>query len=192
MKNLILLFGFIIFNGTLGIAQESVIFGAKAGVNFSSINSDSFSEDNTMTGLHLGLLAEIPLTTRFSIQPEVFYSTQGTEAEVIMLGSEPRTTEFKLDYIQVPVLAKFYLTKSLAIAAGPSFNFLVKEEVDGEEADFGNSFEFGGTVGVSYNFTGSFFADARYFNGFTDAFDSENYIDSSKNYGFQVGIGFMF
>ncbi len=192
MRILILIFGLIIFNGTKGMAQESVLFGAKAGVNFTSMNSDSFSENNTMTGLHLGLLAEIPITTKFSIQPEVFYTTQGTEAEVIMLGGSPRTIEYKLDYIQVPVLAKFYLTESLAIAAGPSFNFLVDEEVYGEETDFGNSFEFGGAVGVSYNFTGGFFADARYFHGFTDAFDSENYIDSSKNYGFQVGIGLMF
>lgn len=192
MKNLILIFSLIILTGTVVKAQESVFFGAKAGVNFTNMNSDRFSDNNTMTGLHLGLLAEIPITDRFSIQPEVLYSTMGTSAEEIMLGGSPGTTEYKLDYIQVPVLAKVYLTQSLSLEAGPSFNFLVNEEIGGEETDFGSSFEFGGAVGASYKFRGGFFGDVRYFNGFTDAIDSENYTNSIKNNGFQVGVGFMF
>jgi hypothetical protein len=192
MKNLILIFSLIIFSGTIVKAQESVLFGVKAGVNFTNMNSDSFSDNNTRTGFHLGLLAEIPITNRFSIQPEVLYATQGTEADVIMLGSSPRTTEYKLDYIQVPLLAKIYLTESLSIEAGPSFNFLVNEEIGGEETDLGSSFEFGGAIGASYKFIGGFFGDVRYINGFTDAFDSDNDTISIKNNGFQVGVGFMF
>lgn len=192
MKNLILIFSLIIFTGTIVKAQESVLFGAKAGVNFTNMNSEGFSDNNTMTGLHLGLLAEIPITNRFSIQPEVLYSTMGTSAEEIMLGGSPRTTEYKLDYIQVPVLAKVYLTESLSVEAGPSFNFLVNEEIGGAETDFGSSFEFGGAIGASYKFIGGFFGDVRYFNGFTDAVDSENYTNSIKNNGIQVGLGFMF
>ncbi|MBK5192248.1 MAG: PorT family protein [Flavobacteriaceae bacterium] len=192
MKNLILLFSLFIFTGTIVKAQESVLFGAKAGVNFTNMNSDSFSDNNTRTGFHLGLLAEIPLTNRFSIQPEVLYSTQGTEADVIMNGSSPQTMEYKLDYIQVPVLAKVYLTESLSIEAGPSFNFLVNEEIGGEETDFGSSFEFGGAIGVSYKFRGGFFGDVRYINGFTNAFDRESYFEDIKNNGFQFGVGFMF
>lgn len=193
MKNLILIFSLFLFTVLTVRAQESVVFGAKAGVNFTNMNSDSFSDNNSLTGLHLGLLAEVPVTNRFSIQPEVLYSTMGTSADEIMLGgSSPRTTEYKLDYIQVPVLAKVYLTQSLSLEAGPSFNFLVNEEIGGDETDLGSSFEFGGAVGASYKFRGGFFADVRYFNGFTDAIDSENYTNSIKNNGFQVGVGFMF
>ncbi|NJW55182.1 porin family protein, partial [Salinimicrobium oceani] len=120
MRNLILIFTLIIFTGTTVKAQEFVYFGAKGGLNLTNMNSDSFSETNSRTGFHLGLLAEIPLGNRFSLQPEVLYSTQGTEADVIMLGGGPIQTEYNLDYVQVPVLAKIYLTESLSIEAGPS------------------------------------------------------------------------
>ena len=192
MKNLILIFSLIIFTGTTIKAQESVLFGAKAGINITNMTSDSFSDNNTMTGIHLGLLAEIPLSNRFSIQPEVLYATQGTSADVIMLGSSPKNVEFKLDYIQLPILAKIYLTESISIEAGPSFNFLVNEEIGGEKTDYGSGFEFSGAIGASYKFRGGFFVDVRYIKGFSDALNKENYTDTYKNSAFQFGIGFMF
>lgn len=192
MKKLILIFSLILFTGTSIKAQESVMFGAKGGINLANMTSDSFSDNNSMTGIHLGLLAEIPLSNRFSIQPEILYSTQGTSADVIMLGSGPKNVEYKLDYIQLPVLAKIYFTESISIETGPSFNFLVNEEIDGEKTDYGSNFEFGGAIGVSYKFIGGFFIDGRYIIGFTDALNKENYTDSYKNSVFQFGIGFMF
>ncbi len=192
MRNLILIFTLFIFTGSTIKAQEFIYFGAKGGLNLTNTSSDNFSETKTRTGFHLGLLAEIPLGNRFSLQPEILYSTQGAEADVIMLGGGPIETEFNLDYIQVPVLAKIYLTESLSIEAGPSFNFLVNEKIDGEEADFGSNFEFAGAFGASYKFGGSLFGSARYIYGFSDAFDRENYEDNINNTGFQLGIGFMF
>lgn len=192
MKKLILLFAIIFFNGTTIKAQESLLFGAKAGINLANMTSDSFAENSTMTGIHLGLLAEIPLSNRFSIQPEVLYSTQGTSADVIMLGSGPKNVEFKLDYIQLPILAKIYLTESISIEAGPSFNFLVNEEIGGEKTNYGSDFEFSGAIGASYKFRGGFFAGARYITGFSDALKKENYTDTYKNSAFQLGIGFIF
>jgi len=192
MKNLILILSLIIFTSTTVKAQESVLFGVKAGVNFTNMNSDSFSDNNTMTGLHLGLLAEIPFSDRFSIQPEVLYATMGTSAKIPTTVGSSQTTDFKLDYIQVPVLAKIYLTDAISVEAGPSFNFLVNEDIGGVKTDFGSSFEFGGAIGASYKFRGGLFVDARYFKGFSDAFDSKNYSDSIKNNGVQIGLGFMF
>lgn len=190
MKNLILTFSLILFTVSTVKAQEYVVFGAKGGINLFNMSSDNFSDTSLQTGLHIGLLAEIPLLNRFSLQPEILYSTQGTEADVIMIGSGPRLTKYTLDYIQVPVLAKMYLTESLSIEAGPSFNFLVNEKTDGEETDFGSSFELGAALGASYKFRGGFFGSARYIYGFTDALDT--FTTKYNNHGFQIGIGFMF
>lgn len=79
------------------------------------MSSDNFTETSTRTGFHLGLLAEIPLANKFSVQPEIVYSTQGIEAYEIMLVVSLRKADYKLNYIQVPVLAKIYLTGSLAV-----------------------------------------------------------------------------
>ena len=190
MRNLILIISLFIFTGSTIKAQENVLFGAKGGINLSNLSSDNFAETSPRTGFHIGLLAEVPLSNKFSIQPEILYSTQGTEADQITIGGSPTKADYNLDYIQVPVLAKIYLTQSLSVEAGPSFNFLVKEEIDNRETDFGSTFEFGGALGASYAIIGGFFANARYIYGFTDALD----IFSAKynNSGFQLGVGFMF
>ena len=203
MKKLILIISLIIFTSTTLKAQESVLFGVKGGVNFTKMNSDKFA-DNSRVGFHVGLLAEIPLDNKFSIQPEVLYSTQGTKAQVILFGGNP-TIDFHLDYIQVPLVIKWYLTQSLALEAGPSFNFLVKNEMSGQgiqpfsgfstfaiESDFGRKFEFGGVLGASYKFGRNLLGSARYVYGLTDAFDSEFNEKAIHNYGFQLGFGIMF
>lgn len=198
MKKSILVLAMMVFTTSIVSAQEMVRFGAKGGVNFTNMTSDGFDDNNSRTGFHLGLLAEVPVSERFSIQPEVLYATQGTEATIL---GETVEREYKLDYIQVPVLAKLYLFRGLSLEVGPSFNFLVEEETEytsnvGEatiENDLGSTFEFGGAVGLSFNFTNQFFASARYTQGFTDAFDSENWDeDATNNNGFQLGVGFMF
>jgi opacity protein-like surface antigen len=190
MRNLILIFSLFIFTGSTIKAQEFVNFGAKAGVNLSNLSSDNFTETSMRTGFHLGLLAEIPITNKFSVQPELLYSTQGTEADEITLGGSPTKAEYKMDYLQVPVLAKIYLTETISIEAGPSFNFLIREEIRDRKSDFGSNFEFGGALGVSYEIIDGFFGTARYMYGFTDAVDA--FTTKYNNSGFQLGVGFMF
>jgi hypothetical protein len=107
-----------------------------------------------------------------------------------MIGRSPKKTEYKLDYIQLAVLAKIYLTESISIEAGPSFNFLVNEEIGGEQTDYGSGFEFSGAIGASYKFRDGFFGDLRYIKGFSDAINSQKY--ANKNSAFQLGVGFMF
>ena len=204
MKKLILIVFLIIYTGTTLKAQESVLFGIKGGANFTKMNSDKFADNSSRVGFHVGLLAEIPLGNKFSIQPEVLYSTQGTKAQVILFGGNP-TIEYNLDYIQVPVMIKWYLTESLSIDAGPSFNFLIKDEMGAQgyqplssfsmmayESDFGRKFEFGGGLGASYKFGSNLLGSARYVYGLTDAFDSDFNDQAIHNYGFQLGFGIMF
>lgn len=194
MKRLILVIAISFFGVSTLSAQEFVIFGAKGGLNFTNMTSDGFEDNNSRTGFHLGVLAEIPVSDKFSIQPEVLYSTQGTDARS---SFNDFSGEYRLDYIQVPIIAKLYLLGGLAVEVGPSFNFLVNEEVKlgsvSSETEFGSTFEFGGALGASYKFRGGFFASARYTQGFTDAFNSDNWDeDAVNNNGFQLGVGLLF
>ncbi len=195
-KTFLLLVLAVVGVSTSSNAQEYWNFGIKGGANFTNMTSDGFEDNNSRTGFHLGVLAEIPVSDRFSIQPEVLYSTQGTKDE----GSN-YTDEYNLDYIQVPVIAKFYIIDGLALEAGPSFNFLVDEDYKYEsglldirtDSELASTFEFGGALGASYKFNNGFFLNGRYLAGFTDAFDSDNFDeDAIKNNGFQLGVGFLF
>lgn len=200
MKKLICLVVIAFLGFSNSNAQEFIKFGAKGGVNFTNITTDGFDDENSRTGFHLGLLVEIPFSDRISIQPEVLYSTQGVNDASFTESGSLITSDFELDYIQVPVMAKLYLIQGLAVEVGPSFNFLVKEEAEltssaGSlliDSDIAESFEFGGAVGLSYNFRGGFFTSARYTQGFSDIFENANIEDDARNNGIQLGIGYMF
>lgn len=200
MRKSMLLIAVALFGFTSMSAQEFVMFGAKGGVNFATIAGDDYNSPDSRTSFNLGLVAEIPVVERFSIQPEVYYSGQGftiSEIDQDNFFDVDDNVEYQLDYINVPVLAKIYLFEGLSIQAGPSFNFKVNEEIDYQptadggdtDVDFGiKDFEFGGAAGLEYKFTNGFFVQGRYNYGFTELMEDRDAHSSV----YQAGIGFMF
>lgn len=195
MKKSILFIAVMLISTTFVTAQESVYFGAKGGLNFSNFSGDGFSgfdDGKTRTTFHLGLLAEVPLSERFSVQPEVLYSAQGFDIARIDDGKD---VEHQLDYITVPVMAKFYVMKGLALEAGPQFGFVVQNEIEGPSGsvklgdDDINNFDFSVGLGASYKFN-KFFVYGRYNAGLTDIYEYEG-VDA-KNSVIQAGVGFLF
>ena len=66
--------------GMLGVVQaQDVKLGVKLGMNISSLNGN---EDNLdpKDGWVLGATAEVALTDKFSLQPELLYSQQGAKS----------------------------------------------------------------------------------------------------------------
>lgn len=190
-----ILFIAMMFIGTIYMsAQEYVYFGVKGGVNFSTFSGDGFSDFNdesARAAYHLGLLAEIPVTPGFSVQPEVLYSAQGFD----MIRREDRSdVEYKLDYISVPVLAKFYLLDGLSLEAGPQFSFLVDEELGTGENDIDlnrdnfNGFDFSLGLGASFKLS-NFFIYGRYNAGLSDVYDQNA---DAKHSVIQAGVGILF
>lgn len=216
MKKLLLFIALAIAGQTYLSAQEFGL-GAKAGVNFANIGGDDY-DGKSKTGFHVGLVAEFMLTDRFGIQPEVLYSTQGTKIEES--GTEfgmSYNIEAKqnLDYINVPVLVKYYFTDALSLEFGPQIGFLVKGEQDytmsfdgetesGKEdiKEYVKSTDFGLAAGLGYKFNGGLFVNARYVLGLSNINDENQEIDDIldefssaskiKNNVFQISLGFMF
>jgi hypothetical protein len=176
----------------------SASFGVKGGVNFATLNGDDIDSPDSRTSFHVGVFAELPVTSMFSVQAEALYSGQGAEAN--FSGSDGDKAELQLDYINVPVLAKFYIIEGLSIEAGPQFSFLVNDEfdfnpnsndgdIDLEDSPFeAKSFEFGVAGGLTFQTSMGLFATARYIQGVTDVYDDADI----KNSNFQLGIGFKF
>lgn len=68
----------------------------------------------------------------------------------------------KMDYINVPLLANVYVTKGLAIKAGPQVGFMTRAKDEDEDIkDICNKVDFSIPVGLSYEFS-NFIIDARY------------------------------
>ena len=166
-------------------AQSLVQFGIKAGPNFSSFNGGNNIDYSSRTSFHAGLVAEIKALPSMSIQPEILFSSQGAKVDGV--------GDFNLDYVSIPVLAKFYiLSDKVSLEAGPQFSFLVAERKDAwngiSTSAENNSFDFGLAAGLGLNITQSIFAQARYTIGLTEATKDADI----KNSVFQVSLGYMF
>lgn len=208
MKKFLILAVAILFTGT--ISAQQVNFGAKAGVNFASIGGDETEELDGKTGFHLGLISEILFSEKFAFQPEILYSSQGAKAE----GSETfegvtasYEAKINLDYVNIPLLAKYYVSPNFNIHVGPQIGFLVKSEGEAEYTFMGESesetedlkdvtkgMDFALAAGLGYKMDMGLFFDARYNLGLSNIWDYEDEEDdySQKNNVFQFSIGFMF
>ena len=192
MRKIALLIALTIFGLTQANAQN---FGFKGGYNYSSFNGE-VAKDNTLKGLsgfYVGALLELPLGDVLSLQPEVIYSRQGAAWEkdynVPILGKGSLKNDLRLDYLNIPVMAKVNLGP-LFLQGGVQFGFLVgkpetsstvngrriTEEVD---KDAYASFDFGVGAGLGVNLNQHFFIEARYTHSLTNALDPDN--NSLKN-----------
>jgi hypothetical protein len=187
MRKIALLITLTIFGLTQANAQN---FGFKGGYNYSSFNGD-VAKDNTLKGLsgfYVGALLELPLGDVLSIQPEVIYSRQGAAWEQKNILGEFKK-DLKLDYLNIPVMAKVNLGP-LFLQGGVQFGFLVgKPEVsytrgaqrvtEKVDKDAYAAFDFGVGAGLGVNLSQHFFVEARYTHSLTNALDPNN--NSLKN-----------
>jgi len=175
-------------------AQETR-FGIKGGLNISSIVGGDVRDANSLVGFHIGGLAEIHVVEKFYIQPELLFSTQGAKFD----GPFGTNEDVKLNYLNVPVLAKYYIVdKKFSVEAGPQLGFLLSAKSDSFDIkDDTKSVDFGFNFGAGYNFTDNFSVGLRYTVGLSPIWDdniddSEDLYDSAKNGNFQISLAYKF
>ena len=166
---------------------QDVKLGVKIGMNIASVNGSNANNLDSRTGFVLGVTAEIPFTEKFSIQPELLYSAQGAQ--------QRDNFKYDLNYVSLPIMAKYYIAKGITLEAGPQFSFLLKDQLvpidiyngTRENTDAEN-FDFGVNVGLGYQFKSGIFFQTRYNLGLIAI--SEN--PDIKNGVFQMTLGFQF
>ncbi|MBF4518860.1 PorT family protein [Flavobacterium sp. ANB] len=183
-------------------AQETK-FGLKGGANLSTLTGDT-QHTSLKAGFHVGGFAEFKLSDKFSIQPEVLYSTQGTKEKGSGTDFQGQVYEielnYKLAYINVPILAKYYVAEKFSLEAGPQIGFLVAakrkytapgvSEEDDVKKDFG-SIDFGVDFGAGYDLTEKFSVGLRYNLGLTNLHKDIDYY-KIKNSVFSLSAGYKF
>jgi len=126
MKKLIVLA--LIFIGGTAVAQNS--YGIKGGLNYGAAGdykniSEGFEDATTIegknkTGYHLGGFAKFEFLGIF-LQPELMYTRLNTDYD---------TFEYKIDKIDAPLLVGLNVLGPLNIKAGPSFQYILNNELD--------------------------------------------------------------
>ena len=179
-------------------AMAQVQFGAKVGVD-----ATNFWGKDIKHGMQLnyqgGLVMEYKFTPSFAIAPEVVFAAQGGEFDAIDFHLGDMNVNSKLayhtNYINVPVMLKFYTSPKFSIDFGPQvgFNVYSKYTIEDFDAvdikDATKSVDFGLGLGGTYNLTDKAFVQGRYTLGLTKVFENDADV---KNGNIQLAFGMKF
>lgn len=178
--------------------------GIKGGLNLTNLYVEDVQDENMKVGFNLGLFARLPVARAVAIQPEILYSVKGSILNFGILNNNGY--RFNLNYVEMPLLAVFNLSRAVNVQAGGYTAYLVqaniKKEGDGmndQIADFGeddfNRLDYGlvGGLGVDVD---NVTIGARYNHGLREIGKSGSFsslvVGNGKNSAISIYIGFAF
>ena len=186
MKKPILLIALFILTAISTKAQGFDV-GLKAGLNYNKISGMPLTE-GYVPGFHIGAFIEMGKNT-IGFQPELLFSQMGTKISNDSASDFKPEEKINLTYLQIPLLLKIKLGKTLSLHAGPQVGILMNKSKNvlenGEEAF--KSGDFAMDFGAQLTF-GIIRVYGRYCIGLSDISDLENQ-DSWKNQVLQLGLG---
>ena len=145
-----------------GIASaQDMKFGIKGGIDMVSAKS-TYGSTNA-SGFYAGGFAEFEMSDKIVLQPGLNYHTASKDG-------------FKLDFLSIPVIAKYNMSDKLNLLAGPTLYYSM-DSADTEKTRFNLG------IGASYDITDQFFIEPRYDMGLTG---------DLKVTHFLIGTGYKF
>jgi hypothetical protein len=189
----------------------------KVNFDFSDLGGHNYDIDKSFYGGALiGAEFEYQITNQFSAAAGLNYSMQGCQWEDFELRdgndySKVKDLQIELGYLNLPVVANFYLFKGFAIKTGVQFGFLLSAKckatnelkLDGVNStrdysmdikDNYNKLDISIPIGASYQVpTVPIYIDARYNLGLTKLQKELSAgEEANKNQVFQLTVGYKF
>ena len=185
---------------TMGVYAQhevgSLTIQPKIGTNGSILFLDDKNVSyESFHGFNGGVELEYRIKKWFSLSAGVQYSTEGGKTKIKDVKAIEKAN---LDYINIPVLANFYVWKGLALKIGVQPAFKVNEKIEHADnvilshskyafGDKAENFEVRMPLGISYDF-GRVALEMRIAPSLTKAFDGKDYYNSTA----QLNIGYKF
>jgi hypothetical protein len=198
MKNFLFAIAIIAFSATSTQAQ-TISFGLKGGMTASNMKMSrgAFSiPSKTKIAFYAGAVAEAPVSEKFAVQPELFYTSMGAKMHVIVSDGGYNVTE-NLGYLNLPLLVK-YKVEGFSVFAGPQVSYLLSARSKGSQSNINNNdqykrMEVAGVLGVGYTLPNGFGIDGRYQIDLTNVVKAPREADATdKNSAFTVGLHYFF
>ena len=187
MKKMILAAAALMMAAGASAQMPSFEWGVKAGLNVSGMNNTGL---DSKTGLTAGVFVDYRFNDWIGMSADLLFSREGA---MLKSGGD------KTNYLNLPILAKFYVLDQLAFNIGiqPGVLLSGKDKVkeSGEETAFTTtnnykSFDFAFPVGVSYEFFNKLILDARYNIGVANISAGEG--GKVHNNVFALTLGYRF
>ena len=182
MKKIILTIA-VVFAVTFANAQDKkkssgsdsdMKFGVKAGYTPSTNFTGDAGTDAT-TGFYIGGLVDFSVSEKFHVQPELLYSAEGAK-------------DAKLNFLRIPIMAKYYVAEGFNLQAGPELAF--KAGGDSSVKDSVKSLDYGLGLGAGYEMPSGLMFDARYNLGLANIYDGSGFKIGTAS--INLGLGYRF
>lgn len=197
MKKLFIIGAVMLFCvSTASFAQAK--FGVKAGVNIANYAGDDAGDMDSRVAPLFGAFVRMHLSDKLAFQPEILYSMKGATGSGEIEGVNVDVTE-RIDYIDVPLMLKLYVSNGFNIQAGPQLSFLLSAEgefegggvsVTEDYKEYMKGTDFGFNIGAGYDFDFGLGFDVRYSLGLSNVVDEGD--SEIKNKAFQLGVSYAF
>lgn len=184
----------VVANAQHAVGSISIL--PRMGISISNYAGDDSDGTDAKIGFTTGVDAEYQLNEWLGLSGGLQYSMQGCKEDEV---------KFNSNYLNIPLLAHFYVADGLALNVGIQPGILVnsKIKVQGVSVDVDDLFEtfdFSIPLGISYEIS-NFVIDARYNLGVTKVIKEGNWdvygltISSQpdlRNSVFQITLGYRF
>ena len=180
---------------SMGAFAQQMFVKPMVGGTLATITGDYTDDCKMKLGLAAGAEFGYMIAPQFAVTAGALVSMQGTG-----IKDNDRTTDYSttLTYLNIPILANYYIIPGLAVKAGvqPGFLLAKKEkytrnghEHENTEKDGLKSLDLSIPLGLSYEIS-DFVIDARYNLGLTKINDSGSDHDSFKNSVIMLTVGY--
>ncbi|MBN8853047.1 MAG: PorT family protein [Sphingobacteriales bacterium] len=215
--NLFLIFSLL----TLTTHAQNVQFGVKAGLGFAELMTSgrptTIVDGNTQTMRYYpittftgGAFASVLFGKKWSLQPEVVYSLQGATGRPEQDYYVTATEDYRLSYLNVPVLVKYKLPQAFFVETGPQVGLLLSGKINETLVGSVNSVHYdikrqlkstdlSWAVGLGYCSPFNLGFDARYNLGLENVNQATSGSSTApipagtlKNSMFQLGVFYIF
>ena len=145
-KTLFALLCLILTTGA-AMAQKTFTFGPKIGVDYTHFWGKDCLHGGQIN-YQAGMFMEYRFSNKFSLAPEIVFAAQGGKNNGVVInpenmppyGTAPYGSEFNYadytynqNYINVPVMLKYYVTPALSIDFGPQLGIIITSVLSTEK-----------------------------------------------------------
>jgi len=133
----------------------------KVGIELTEI---SYDDAKLKFGLGAGVEGQYQINNWLGVSAALMYQQQGSKVK-------NSSYKIKLEYINIPVMAKFYVTKGLSLNAGMQFGFLTTAKIDSDDIkSYCNKVDVSIPLSIAYELPMGVTFEARYTTGLTNVF----------------------
>ena len=156
-------------------------FGIKAGYNsfIARASADGNSASASTSGFYVGVFADIQISEKFNIQPELQY---------ILISDDGENGNI----LNIPIMAKYKVAEKFSLLAGPQLDYILDDDSEGLK-----KLGIGLAAGLAVDISNKLFVDMRYSFGLSDRLENAEAdfgtsdVKVKFNY-LQVGLGYRF